>query len=258
MNIISEVLEKLNTLGISVLTIADTANNFLDENIKKLFEIHNIDDARSACFFSLGKSQTLNKPTGIIVESRYIDHLYSGLIESWFQHIPIIVIVLDENNNTDYQLYNRCINKTIDMRNNEALDNIADEGPTMIILNVEKITHSTQNKESIIKKLLPLNAKIYQPEHKYGAISKYVGYLCGTSDTIYCIMPLSWLKLDLNIFNNRYTDNRFRLILIKDIEINFKIEQWLKANNIELSISEADSDITKIVNKNKPSVLIYK
>lgn len=71
-------------------------------------------------------------------------------------------------------------------------------------------------------------------------------------------MPLSWLRWDLNIFNNRYTDNRFRLILIKDIEIDFKIEQWLKANNIELFNGETDSDITKIVNINKPAVLIFK
>lgn len=258
MDTISYVLKKLHTLGINVLTIADTANSYLDEKIKKLFAIHNIDDARSACFFSLGKSQTLNEPTGIIVESKYIDHLYSGLVESWFQQISITVIVLDENNNTDYQLYNRCINKIIDLRNNETLDNIANEGPTMIILSIDKVPQSTQNKEEIIKNLLPLNAKIYQPEHKYGAISKYVGYLCGTSNTIYCIMPLSWLRWDLNIFNNRYTDNRFRLILIKDIEIDFKIEQWLKANNIELFNGETDSDITKIVNINKPAVLIFK
>ncbi len=58
MDTISYVLKKLHTLGINVLTIADTANSYLDEKIKKLFEIHNIDDARSACFFSLGKSQT--------------------------------------------------------------------------------------------------------------------------------------------------------------------------------------------------------
>lgn len=258
MDIISQVLEILVIKEIKVVTVADTASKYIDGECLAEFEINRVDDVRSAGFFALGKTQTLQRPTVLFVESRYIDSLYTSLVEIWFQQMPVVVVVFDINDGVDYSLYVRCIKEFNDLRSGPLCDlKIAKDGPTLIIVPGKPVEDNESY--SNIEELLPNGAIIYKPIDKYGAISKYSGFLCGTDQMIYCSIPLEWIKWDLNIFNNRYIDKRFKLILRGDfLKTPCELKQWLEANQITLIEGQDKKAIEFFVNNQKPSVIIIK
>lgn len=256
---LDRILDVLESLGIKELIVADTAIDFLGEKQKESFKYSFIADVRSAGFFALGKTQTLQQGVALLVESKYISHLYTSMVEIWFQQMPVVVIVLDTNDDFDYSLLHRCVRQAKDYRDSEDYKEltIADNGPTLLII------HAANSEQvvdiSSVKKLLPKDAQIYKPTDKYGAISKYVGFLYGTKNEVYCLIPLSWVKFDLNIFNNRNLDKRFKLILHGEMaDIPCELEQWLTSNQIELIDGSIKEGMDEFVNNNRPSVIIIK
>lgn len=258
MDIINQLLEVFDVKGIKVITVADTALKYIDEKCLAEFEINKIDDARSAGFFALGKTQTLQSPTVLFIESRYIDSLYTSLVEMWFQQMPVVIVIFDTNDGVDYSLYNRCIKEFNDLKGVSLREaKIAKDGPTLIIVPMEPINDDISY--SNIEELLPNGALIYKPKDKYGAISKYSGFLCGTDKLVYCCIPLEWIKWDLNIFNNRYIDKRFKLILRGDfLKTPCELNQWLEVNQIILIDGRDKTVMDSFVNNQKPSVIIIK
>lgn len=256
---LDRILDVLESLGIKELIVADTAIDFLGEKQKESFKYSFIADVRSAGFFALGKTQTLQQGVALLVESKYISHLYTSMVEIWFQQMPVVVIVLDTNDDFDYSLLHRCVKQAKDYRDSEDYKEltIVDNGPTLLIIHA---ANSEQVADiSSVKKLLPKDAQIYKPTDKYGAISKYAGFLYGTNNEVYCLIPLSWVKFDLNIFNNRYLDKRFKLILHGEMaDIPCELEQWLTSNQIELIDGSLKEGMDEFVNNNRPSVIIIK
>lgn len=255
MNKLNKILTDLYERGVTNMTLADDAECLLFESTRELFEIKIIADPRSACFYALGVAQQLCQPVIILTKSDYLDHLYSGLVEAWFQQMPLIVVVADTDDYTDYGLYKRCLNEVVDLRKDSisTLD-FSKQGPTMIITRWANHAKDTFD-ASCIRALLPSNTNVYLPEGKYGAISKYMGYLCGTQDIVYCIIPLSWVKNDLNIFNNRYLDSRFKLIAIADVDLDFEIKQWLSSNGIAFKTGKGKEDLPSVISSSTTPIL---
>lgn len=258
MNKLNTIITSLHEKGIATMTLADDTGCLLGESAKRLFETKTIEDPRSACFYALGVTQQLCRPTIILAKGDHLDHLYTGLVEAWFQQMPLVAVVADVNDQTDYGLYHRCLNKVIDLRGDATVPlDISMQGPTLII--TEGACPAPKGFDaSRIKALLPSDARVYQPESKYGAISKYMGYLCGTQGDVYCILPLSWLKSDLNIFNNRYLDSRFKLVALADVELDFEIGQWLSSNGIAFKTCEGGNDLSALASSTTPTLYVIK
>lgn len=259
MDTLSRILDDLAKFGATEMIVADSAIDYLSEEQKSKFKCNLIDDVRSAGFFALGKTQTLQRSCILLVESKYISHLYTSMVETWFQQMAVVIVVLNTNNDVDYELFNRYIKKIDDYREQEYYKEltIANNGPTLIILNAAPKEHTFNT--ALIENLLPEDALIYKPSDKYGAISKYTGHLCGTSKNLYCVIPLEWVRYDLNIFNNRYKDKRFKLILLGDIkDIQCDLRQWLYSNQIELIDGSEKTGMENFLHNNKPSVIILK
>lgn len=85
-----------------------------------------------------------------------------------------------------------------------------------------------------------------------------MGYLCGTQGDVYCLLPLSWLKSDLNIFNNRYLDSRFKLVALADVELDFEIGQWLSSNGIAFKTCEGGNDLSALASSTTPTLYVIK
>ena len=255
---LNRIFENLRSIGIKELIVADSAKYYLSEKGKDSFKCSFIDDVRSAGFFALGKAQTLQQSVALLVESKYISHLYTSMVETWFQKMPVAIIALDSSDDVDYGLYTRCVKQVKDYINEKNFDDlpIANDGPTLLIVHKDKDMQTVSI--SSVEDLLPKEVQIYKPVDKYGAISKYVGYLCGTDRKVCCVIPLNWVKFDLNIFNNRYIDKRFKLVLRGEMsEVPCKLESWLASNQIEL-IDGSEGGIEEFLQNNKPSVIIIK
>jgi hypothetical protein len=252
-----ELLMALHEKGISVMTVADSADKYISEAVTKYFGIKCIADVRSASFYALGITQTLCKPTIILVESVYLDHAYTGLVEAWFQQVPLVVVVIDAADKMDYGIYNRYLNRIIDFRNGVGPFDVSCDGPVLMIVDGGRQEESCVDVSGVAA-LLPVGVRLYLPESKYGALSKYMGYLCGTEETVYCAVPLSWLRYDLNIFNNRYIDNRFKLIAVDDINMDYELGKWLNANNIRLMKGDWDQGLSALVSATEPMLYVIK
>lgn len=134
MNKLNTIITSLHEKGIATMTLADDTGCLLGESAKRLFETKTIEDPRSACFYALGVTQQLCRPTIILAKGDHLDHLYTGLVEAWFQQMPLVVVVADVNDQTDYGLYHRCLNKVIDLRGDATVPlDISMQGPTLII-----------------------------------------------------------------------------------------------------------------------------
>lgn len=251
---ISTILNSLYNRGIHNLVLADTSTNYFENKALDSYHVIEIDDVRAAGFFALGQSQTSSVPVVVAVESRYIDSMYTSLVEAWFQHIPVVVIVLDQEDNADYSLFQRCVKAFVDYRFSDASElDVSLSLPSFIICPVKK-KEETILIDDIIGKL-PTGTKTFISAEKYCAISKYVGYLCGTDESVVCIIPIDWVKLDLNIFNNRYIDERFKLILKGESDnMPFDLNNWFQNNKIKFF--EGADCLPIFLQENSPSVIL--
>ena len=66
------------------------------------------------------------------------------------------------------------------------------------------------------------------------------------------------LKVDSNIFNNRYINSSFKVILI-DMEKNNNYQEWISSNDIKvIETIDLNNDMKEFFKSDKPTVLIVK
>jgi|GEM_PF-1019532 len=269
--------------GIRDTVVVKDALSHVNQNLKFSFNI--IEDARSAMFYAMGKSQTLQRPVILIVKSEHITNCYTGLVEAWFQQMPVILISLDTEK-VDYSYLDRCIEHKVAIKkgrrtgNDQLEGSLRVPGPSLVVLpGMEPLSASVVKRMEIAQSIrsLPSDAIIFcsarysesltvtntvywiEEKDKYGVVSNYLGYINGYEGHACLIIPMEWTGLDLNIFHTRYLNERFKLVLIQDKGTFYvDIVHWISYNSIRIfdARSEDSSVYCSFFTAKQPSVLI--
>ena len=255
------------------------------EYIEANFNMQIFNDLRSATFFSNGEVNSSNKPVILIIKGEFLPNIYTGITEAWFQRSNInIISIFEKYDEIKVEYLERCIpdiltiyDDGIEEYKNTIYKFIDNNMPALINI---KYTLKLEEKsdytsiinmlDSIVKNTVDvfiynfknesknnINIKNIEPKYKYGILSKYMGYIAAKEKKSLLIMPYELLKIDLNIFNNRYINEDVKIIIYKGKEQN-NIEEWIKDNKIEiLKTEKIDEKIfKKFWDLNKASVLI--
>lgn len=236
-----------------------------------------ITDIRSAAFYALGLSQKNDCPIAMIIHREYLANTLTALTEAWFQRRCVIVIALGSNIlNDTLDCYKNCTCGQYKVQTladfefcfgsmNKELPSVflAEEKLEPVVLSYS-VDITVLNKFSSYHKLFvysPLastkidNITYIEPEFKYGMLSKFLGHCISGKEKCVLLTDLSVLKLEQNIFNSRYLDNRFNLIVTGE-KPSVNIWQWLQSNNIKTvfcdSVKKAASEISE---SNKATVV---
>lgn len=241
-------------------------NNFPAE-IPSGMSFQQVTDARSAAFFAYGKAKISMSAVLLILNADEMPHSYTALTEAWFQKVPLIVVSLSSDENPDGLEYlEPCIRESWTLSSDSTdsdLCRIADRsscgtGPVLIRLSLadchppeEPCSRACEDVISKLAKFLRSGEHILYfgdtahagikenylirigANTPYGVISKYMGFILGCKARSYLVAPLSVFGFDANIFNNRYIDQRFRVVFVKNGEEKFvQPAEWIKSNGI--------------------------
>ena len=255
------------------------------EYIEANFNMQIFNDLRSATFFSNGEVNSSNKPVILIIAGEFLPDIYTGITEAWFQRSNInIISIFEKYDDIKVEYLERCIpdiltiyDDGIEEYKNTIYKFIDNNMPALInikyTLKLEEksdYTSITNMLDSIVKNTVDVfiynsknesknNIKVIniEPKYKYGILSKYMGYITAKEKKSLLILPYELLKIDLNIFNNRYINENVKIIIYKEKEQN-NIEEWIKDNKIEILKTKKIDDkiLQKFWDLNKASVLI--
>ena len=255
------------------------------EYIETNFNMQIFNDLRSANFFYNGEVNSSNKTVILIIRGEFLPNIYTGITEAWFQRsniniisifekydeikveylercIPDILTIYEDSletyKNTIYKFIDNNMPALINIKYKIDLDekmdyaNIINIFDDFIKENVDVFAYNTKNESNNNVNILNI-----EPKYKYGILSKYMGYITAKEKKSLLILPYKLLKIDLNIFNNRYINENVKIIIYKEKEQN-NIEEWIKDNKIEiLKTKKIDEEILKkFWDLNKASVLI--
>lgn len=277
-----EILELLEKSKITDLIIGDDleVNNFREFNITK------INDVRSAAFYAFGQSKITNRNVALIIDGEYLANTYTVLTEAWFQKTNLIVIALyDSFYNIETNYLKRCLvsdikflDKDINLFKDKIVSSFSLIGPKLYNVVVDKVSVNKNNYNNILEKLLPLMKKeetvmtynsvninckcIWKNvdrKYKYGILSKYVAMITEHSEKMILLVTDECIEIDSNIFNNRFMNNSFKLIILdKNNKVNDYIK-WIKSNNINvIECKDLNKDINRLYTENNPMVLVVK
>ena len=86
---------------------------------------------------------------------------------------------------------------------------------------------------------------IISEKDKYGMISKYMGYCIGFREKVILVTVVESIKLDMNLFNNRYINSNFKVVIF-GLQDGLEFDNWLNSNQISIMRSEfLNDDIVK-------------
>lgn len=233
--------------------------------------LHAIHDVRSATFYACGLAQQKNQSVALFVRKEYLPSTHTGLMEAWFQNRHIIVIAFGTDIlNDDLSYFRTCTCSRLKIQSDAEVvhyiqnkekrtlpeiylveDNIEPDilitlkdgfdlnslpsVPDKVFL-YEKLSGLFKNHPSIVN---------FSERDKYGSISKYMGFCIADEKDSLLVIDDSLLYLDINILNNRYLNERFKVMVIGDV-IQPNVFKWLDANHI---IFFEDSNHTQAISK---------
>lgn len=240
-------------------------------------------DARSAGFFAMGQALMKNDIV-LIVRGEYLPSLYTVLTEAWFQKINLnIVAIYDNVYDVKNHYLNRCLVsnmmfydydvKKFKNKINKELEKI---GPKLFSVITNEFKIEKEDYSFIFENLVDFQSEIERIyvynsnnnfeklssevinidyRYKYGVISKYCAK---TTSSTKCILVCNeeCLKVDSNIFNCRYINDNFKIIVkVKDVD---KYVNWFESNNIIVQIYNNSKDIEKFLTEKQASILMFK
>ena len=285
--ILNLLLEKQIKDVVCTEDILKSINSQDKEYIEANFNMQIFNDLRSATFFSNGEVNSSNKPVILIIEGEFLPNIYTGITEAWFQRSNInIISIFEKYDDIKVEYLERCIpdiltiyEDSLETYKNAIYKFIDNNMPALINIKYklkleEKIDYANiiNMLESIVKNKVDvftynsknesknnINVINIEPKYKYGILSKYMGYITAKEAKSLLILPYELLKIDLNIFNNRYINENVKIIINKE-KGQVNIEEWIKDNKIEILKTKKldEKNLGKFWNSNKTSVLIVK
>lgn len=270
----------LRNLGISSLVMSkDIGRKYFNDS---LFDITFDEDARSAAFFAYGKAQREDRLVGVITTEDQLSHCYSAMTEAMFQHVRFVIVVLhDGSSSLSHEYLNACKIAEFDFGPGceKQIQEIGENrrGPILVNVKVGKDNMDSEEKVDLdsLAAVLSLNANdtvicydkyseglnnhcrvyTFSDGQKYGAISRYMGFLTGWNDRCILIMPVDFFQFDLNILNNRYLNERFKVIMVDMERVQNRHRNWIQKNGIlytELKLNELETK--KCFRSDKPEI----
>lgn len=234
-----------------------------------------INDARSAAFYAFGEERKRGSAV-LIINGYELQSAYTAITEAWFQKANLWIIALYENyDEINTTFLNRCVNKSILIDCESAIDKIDDNlrkviGPKLINVMDTYYDTNTNDYSDIISKVEAIDETIeiitfngkdrdnknIENIYRYGILSKYLGKTAVSEKNSILICTSDVFLLDLNIFNNRYITEKFKIIVQdKDSTIkNRNIDKWIESNGISMYLG--DGNIEQLIRNNKPGILI--
>lgn len=278
-----------------LIKILNVENIVLEDNIdidKELFNTgNNIKDVRGATFYTFGQGKITNKNVALIIDGNFISNIYTGITEAWFQTTNIIIIALYNSiYDINVRYLDRCsvcnmkfFLKDLEQMKQKIKKSLEINGPKVYNVVVDWNIEESKNDYS---KILQLFSEIVKNEdeiylynsnqkyeryknicniininykYKYGILSKYIAYLIepNTSNKI-LICNSDCFMLDSNILNNRYMNEKFKVLVIDNNKID-KIEEWCNSNKINFIYSnDLKQDLKKIYTQDKATILLVR
>lgn len=291
---INEILNILLESSINRLIITNDVYEKIEsivfDNLRKNLEIEKFDDLRSATFYSLGRTNLKNEPIILMFNGQYLSNIYTAITEAWFQKRTVIAIALYNNYDEINSNYlENCIPNIINIyeedisRYKEKII-CASNQKSPCLINIKSQYNIEQEKidySNILKKLnniLNIQNKVFiynseveekkynfsvstiNNKYKYGTLSKYMGYITGKNEKTILCATTDILKLDLNIFNNRYINQNLKIILYdnKNILKENTIEEWIEKNNIKVTCKKNinEENLKEFIDSNNPEIIV--
>ena len=246
----------------TVITSEEIRQQYFSDS---LFDVVVNEDVRSATFFSYGKAQCDGRMIALVVDEEQLVHCYSAMTEAMFQHVSFLIFVLHKDNaGFAHDYLNSCLVAEYNFDPFVEIEikrlPVNKRGPIIVNVQVGKQSREVNGPLDMLQLIEALSLEhddvvicydkyckgfedycrviTFSEEQKYGVISKYMGFLIGCSKCCILIMPLKHFKYDLNILNNRYINNRFKIIMVDEYGSDNRHVNWIKKNGI--SYSEAD------------------
>lgn len=257
MMLIQRIIDALLVKGIqTIYYTSQTAFDLLGLNIGNKVTCFFIPDARSAVFTAYGVAKMSLSPTIVLIDESYLPNTYTALTEAWFQRVPVIIISYNSKNTDSSAYLDRCVDTTCFVNKETDLSGTIDlicsmHGPSLIKVQEEikenleidytSILNLLEHHVSNLPDIFFYDCKVenegyrcIETRHKYGVLSKYVGYLSCGKDAILCI-PEDLLALESNIFCIRDFPKKFKLIVKKrDSLLWNKLKAWMSRNGVHV------------------------
>ncbi len=279
--LVNEIVGYLYSLHINDFVVEDDLCHLLDDTVGKEANIVSITDIRSAAFYALGLSQKKDVPVVIVLRREYLSNTFTALTESWFQRRGIIVIAIGNNIlNDSLDCYKNCscvqhkVQKFGDFTS--CFENIRLDLPVIFLMEGEYAYNPIKGSVDInsIANEIPgdihlfvysalidvrrvySNVSYIDPEFKYGMLSKFLGHCISNKEKSILITDISILKLDMNIFNSRYLDERFNMIVTGQ-KPSAEILHWIRSNGINISFCDSVIEAVRAVCKSNKSEVVF-
>ena len=285
---LKEVLETISKRKCNKIITTEKIYNNIKGFFGKEYDFKIFDDLRSASFFALGNSSLDKDGTILIIDGDYLPNIYTSMTEAWFQRKQIIVIAIYEKyKDIKCEYIKRCMPNIINVYSEKIEDyqkeiDIALKQNYPCLINIvekkDNIYEEKNDYEKILKKFdnfLKHDNEVFiynsiekeynynftinniEMKYKYGILSKYVGYVTAKNEkTILCI-PSEILKIDLNIFNNRYTNSNIKIISLGNKENEETVSSWIKENKIDVKFFKdiTENELKEFYDSDKPEII---
>lgn len=256
------LMDKISHLEIDEIIMAGAVIKTINIENWHEFSIKNIEDARSAAFYALGRAKVTEKPVALFVEAAYVASTYTAITEAFYQKVPVLIVSFDYKRTFCEESFMRYSVSTIyNITNIEHINEIRITNKPVLVkicLEEEKINRKAHKTGILERLLLTLNETLlpqdevllyaddvpcnfddgitirqYSAEYQYGVISKYLGMLQYAEHELILMIPEQMFRLDYNVFNSRYITPKMKIIVydVQD-ENNIKLE-WLTYNKIQ-------------------------
>lgn len=233
------------------IVISEKIKNY-DDGLKKY---NSLIDARSLAFFTLGRSNVLDKNIIAVVDSNEISSVLTAMTEAKYQHQKMIIIAIGQAIYTD--VYEDVTDNIYTIDDLSQIQNIIEESMNKktikpILINIQFQENEQKDKyqnilEELLNKILENdhiytnintginNQKLIKWTSEYCGITRYLGILAAESaDTNFFFTTYTNVIKDINAFYTRFVTDKVKVFYLKEknTNINFNIKAWSNANNI--------------------------
>lgn len=221
-------------------------------------KIIKIDDARSAAFFTMGMNQKSNGNRLLVIQYDFLSSVLSPATEAWFQKTNLYFLVLKNKTQKIDALYNDYFN-IVELNN----DNLTIEKNSLNYLFTYDCDNFDERKPVLLSHYIDnswyVSNKVFENENMFTTlknkqciISRYLGILEGSKEKKVLLCYEDELRLDLNILNSRYIDQKFKVIVIENNNMESLVD-WIIENGI--GIYKSIKDYKAFYNECSPSIL---
>ena len=279
--LVNQIIQYLYSSNIKDFVIEDNLLELFEGVVGDDINKVSVTDIRSATFYACGLAQKNDAPIAMIVRREYLSNTFTALTEAWFQRRCIIVIALASNIlNDTLNCYKTCssvqhkVQKLDDFTS--CFENMRRDLPAVFLAECE--LENVPLKYSI--DIAPIanelsedghlfvysavvavrneynNVSYIDTEFKYGTLSKFLGHCISNTEKSILLTDLSMLKLDMNIFNSRYLDKRFNIIVTGQ-KPSAEILQWIKSNGIDIAFCDTAVEAGKAICNSDKAMVVF-